>query len=55
MAIAIGIAVGIGVVIFFAWAMFQPSQETEMGRENKARREAKKAAKSNRREEQPES
>jgi hypothetical protein len=53
-AIAVGIAVGIGVVLFFAWAMLQPGAETEMGRENKARREAKKAARRGETEGQPE-
>lgn len=54
MAIAVGIAVGIAAVIFFAWAMLQPSQDTEMGRENRARREARKAAKRKDAEGQPE-
>ena len=54
MAIAVGIAVGLGVVIFFVWGMLQPSQDTEMGRENRARREAKKAAKRKDAEGQPE-
>lgn len=54
MAIAVGIAVGIGVVLFFAWAMLQPTQDTEMGREKKAIREAKKAAKRRDAEGQPE-
>jgi hypothetical protein len=52
-AIGIGIAVGIAVVLFFAWAMLQPTQDTEMGRESRARREAKRAGRAKAKE-QPE-
>jgi hypothetical protein len=53
-AIAVGVAVGLGVVLFLAWAMVQPTQDTEMGRESRARREAKKALKRKETEGQPE-
>jgi hypothetical protein len=46
MGTAIGVVVAIGVIAFLVWIMRQPSQETAMGRENRARREAKKAARS---------
>jgi hypothetical protein len=39
-----GIAV-VGLVALLIWGLVRPSQETAMGRENKARREARKAAK----------
>ena len=39
-----GIAV-VGLVVLLIWGLVRPAQETAMGRENRARREAKKAAK----------
>lgn len=39
-----GIAVA-GLVALLIWGLVRPGQETAMGRENRARREAKKAAK----------
>jgi hypothetical protein len=44
MGTAIGIVAVIGIVAFLIWTVSQPSQETELGRENRARREAKKLA-----------
>lgn len=39
-----GIAV-VGLVALLIWGLVHPGQETAMGRENRARREARKAAK----------
>lgn len=45
MGTAIGIVAIVGIIVFLVWVFRQPSKETAMGRENRARREAKKAAK----------
>ncbi|MEA2499385.1 MAG: hypothetical protein QOH26_1790 [Actinomycetota bacterium] len=44
MGTAIGIVALIGIAAFLVWVVRQPDQETAMGIESKARREAKKAA-----------
>ena len=45
MGTAIAIVAVIGIVVFLVWILGQPSVETTMGRENRLRREARKAAK----------
>jgi hypothetical protein len=45
MGTALGIVAVIGIVVFLVWVFRQPTQETTMGMENRARREANKAAK----------
>jgi hypothetical protein len=43
--IAIAIVIGLLLAGGLLWALLQPSPETTMGKENRARREAKKAQK----------
>jgi hypothetical protein len=45
MAIAIGVVALVAIVVFLAWTFRQDVPETAMGRENRLRREAKKAQK----------
>lgn len=45
MDIAIGIVFGVLLVGGLAWGLVQPAPETTMGKENKARREARRAQK----------
>jgi hypothetical protein len=45
MEIAIAIVVGVLLAGGLVWALLQPSPETTMGKENRARREARKAQK----------
>jgi hypothetical protein len=45
MGIAIAILAVIGLLVAVVWVLLHPAPETTMGMENRARREAKRAAK----------
>lgn len=45
MGIALVVIAFVGLVALLIWGLARPAQETAMGRENRARREARKAAK----------
>jgi uncharacterized membrane protein len=45
MEIAIAVVIGVLLIGGLIWALLQPSPETTMGKENRARRQAKKAHK----------
>jgi hypothetical protein len=45
MDIAIGIVIGVLLVGGLVWGFLQPAPETTMGKENRARREARRAQK----------